>query len=271
MIAAADLELDPRALVSAFGVGRLDFDKLLVRHARFAPFVRGEANAFVIDLRGGFDAYEADRRAAGSDILRDAAKKRRQLAREKGEVLFTSGSTDRAAFDQLIAWKRAQYRATGQTDIFEAGWPLELLKALLASEDPACRAQLFTLHAGGRLAAAHLALTGRTLAHAWFIAHDPDCGRWSPGSILIAEVARWAAETGLAELDLGAGAYRFKTSFANQLRPVGYGFVGRPSAASLSRSAAYGARTLAEALPLGAASALPAKAMRRLDLVLSLR
>jgi hypothetical protein len=50
-----------------------------------------------------------------------------------------------------------------------------------------------------------------------------------------------------------------------------HGFVGVPSAASLLREAAYGVRRAAEALPLGAVSALPGKAMRRIDLIRGLR
>jgi CelD/BcsL family acetyltransferase involved in cellulose biosynthesis len=88
--------------------------------------------------------------------------------------------------------------------------------------------------------------------------------------ILITEVVRWAAARGMAELDLGPGDYRFKQSLANRARPVAHGFVGRPSAASFMRGAAYRVRAMAEALPLGAYSALPGKAMRRLDVIRSL-
>jgi len=47
--------------------------------------------------------------------------------------------------------------------------------------------------------------------------------------------------------------------------------VGVPSPAALMRGCAYGVRQAAEALPLGRVSALPGKAMRRLDLLRGLR
>ena len=52
---------------------------------------------------------------------------------------------------------------------------------------------------------------------------------------------------------------------------VGHGFAGKPGAATLVRSAAYGLRGVAERLPLGPVSELPGKAMRRLDLIRGLR
>jgi CelD/BcsL family acetyltransferase involved in cellulose biosynthesis len=130
---------------------------------------------------------------------------------------------------------------------------------------------LFTLHAGGVLAAAHFALRGPGVVHAWFIAHDADFARYSPGVILIDHILRWGPENGVRELDLGAGDYRFKLQLANAVRGVAHGFVGTASPASLVREAQYRLRTAAEALPLGRVSAWPGKAMRRADLWRGLR
>jgi CelD/BcsL family acetyltransferase involved in cellulose biosynthesis len=270
MVSAPWLRLDAREIVSALGVARLDFDKLLANQAPFRSFMRGGASSQVIDLRQGYAAYEADRKAAGTDILKDCAKKARKLEREHAAPVFTAASACEADLDQLIAWKRAQYAETGQTDIFDAGWPLEVLKSLFKPGDPDFAAKLFTLYVGDKLVAAHLALCTRNIAHAWFIAHDPAFARYSPGVILMTEVIRWAAANGVHELDLGPGDYRFKLSLANRTREVAHGFVGRPSAASFLRGAAYQVREMAESLPLGAYSALPAKAMRRMDMIRSL-
>jgi CelD/BcsL family acetyltransferase involved in cellulose biosynthesis len=270
MVGEPWLRLDPREIVAALGVARLDFDKLLAHQAPFRGFIRGGGQSQVIDLRQGYAAYEADRKADGTDILKDCAKKARKLEREYGEPTFTACSTSEADFDQLIGWKRARYAETGQPDIFDAGWPLDVLKALFKSQDPAFGAKLFTLHVDGRLVAGHLALCTPKIAHAWFIAHDDAFARYSPGVLLITEVIRWAAARGMHELDLGPGDYRFKFSLANRTRDVAHGFVGRPSAASFMRGAAYRVREMAESLPLGAYSALPGKAMRRLDVIRSL-
>ncbi len=270
VVAAPDLEIDPRALLKALGVARLDFTHLLDSQTAFAPHVRGRGDSLIIDVSKGFDDYARTQRPK-SDILQDTAKKRRKLERDKGEVVFTARSTSQADFDQLIAWKRAQYKLTRQTDIFAAGWPLQVLKKLWNTGDPSFDGLLFTLHVGGELAAAHFALCGGGVVHAWFIGHDDAFCRYSPGVILIADIARWTAEQGMTEIDLGPGDYRFKQQLANTGRGVGHGFVGRPSALTLSRTVQYGVRDLAESLPLGRASALPGKAMRRLDVITGLR
>jgi CelD/BcsL family acetyltransferase involved in cellulose biosynthesis len=75
----------------------------------------------------------------------------------------------------------------------------------------------------------------------------------------------------MRELDLGPGDYRFKLQLANRTRALAHGFVGGPSPSTLVRSIQYGLRNAAEALPLGRVSALPGKAMRRLDLLAGLR
>lgn len=266
LVAANDLAVEPRRLVTAMGVQRMDFTSLMIEAPAFAGCARGRAVSHVLDISKGYDAYAADRLAAGTDILKDCAKKRRKLERELGEVTFTAESRSLHDFDALIAWKRAQYAQTGQTDILSHGWTLDLLRGLFERDEPALRGVMFTLHVAGKLAAVHYALCTPRIAHAWFIAHDDAMQRYSPGVILITEVLRWAADRGMAELDLGPGDYRFKVSLANRQREVGHGFVGRLAPATLMRAAQYEVRRTAEALPLGRLSALPGKAMRRMDL-----
>ena len=273
VVAEPGFALDARCLLRALGVSRLDFFQMLDDQPTFAPYRRGEAMSWVVEAAEGYEAYQADRRAAGSGVLKDIDKRRRKIERELGEVVFTAGSTDRAAFDQLIAWKREQYRQTGQTDIFSAGWPLHLLEDLQSggAADPDFGAMLFTLHIGGQLAAVQFNLHGRRTLHAWIIAHGPGFEKVSPGLVLFGEILRWMDGAGFKALDLGPGDYRFKQQLANARRSVAHGFVGRPSAESLVRSAEYGVRAAAENLPLGALSQLPGKAMRRMDLWRGLR
>jgi CelD/BcsL family acetyltransferase involved in cellulose biosynthesis len=270
MVAKPGLAFCPRQIVNAFKVGRLDFSSLVEDQAPFHSFMRGRNESQVIDLSAGYDAYAAQRRAAGTDILQDTAKKRRKLEREHGEVSFGPLSSAQADFEKLLAWKRAQYAGSGQTDIFEAGWTQGLLQDLFERGAPDFGGAFFTLYAGGRLAAAHFALRQNGVMHAWFIAHDEAFARYSPGVILINDILKWAGSAGVRELDLGPGDYRFKQSLANVKRGVAHGYVGRLSPATFLREAAYQVRDTFEALPLGRYSGLPGKAMRRLDLRRSL-
>jgi CelD/BcsL family acetyltransferase involved in cellulose biosynthesis len=268
IVAEPGFELDAPCLLRALGVHRLDFFQMLEGQPTFAPYRRGEAASWVVEAANGYEVYQAQRREAGSGLLKDIEKRRRKIERDLGEVTFTAQSTDRADFDQLIAWKRGQYRQTNQTDIFSAGWPLHLIEGLLEAgeADPGFGGALFTLHIGAQLAAAQFNLRGRHTLHAWIIAHGSGFEKVSPGLVLFGEILRWMDATPLNTLDLGPGDYRFKQQLATCQRRVAHGFVGRPSAQSLVRSAEYGVRAAAETLPLGALSHLPGKAMRRMDL-----
>ena len=265
LVAAPGVEVDGRALARALGVQRIDLMNMIAGRDGLGPHLRTFGESHLIDLSRGFDTYAAERKAAGSGVLADTAKKKRKLEKELGAITFSAVSSSRPDWDQALAWKRAQYGATKQTDIFATPWVPALLERLREGEGD-FGARLFTLHAGDRLIATHIALMSGPVLHAWFIAHDDEAGRWSPGVVLMVEMMRWAAAHGVREFDLGPGAYRFKTSLANSSRAVGHGFVGRISTATAGRWMQYRVRTAVEAMPLGRFSHLPGKAMRRVDI-----
>jgi CelD/BcsL family acetyltransferase involved in cellulose biosynthesis len=265
LVADPEARLDTRRLIEALGVHRLDFAHMLADQPAFAPHMRGQGIAYVLDLSEGYAAYAEQRRATGSGLLKDLDKRRRKAERDLGAVVFTAHSRSRTDFDRLVAWKSAQMQATGQTDIFRTSWTQRLMRDLFARRDPDFGGVLFTLHIGGELAAAHFHLRGRHTIHAWIIAHDQAFDRYSPGLLLFQDIARWMDKTPFRILDLGAGDYRFKQQLANRHRMVAHGFVSRPSPLALLRQAQYGVRDAVERLPLGSLSALPGKAMRRLD------
>jgi CelD/BcsL family acetyltransferase involved in cellulose biosynthesis len=270
VIAAEGLDFDPKTLVRALGVSRLDFNHMLSDQAAFAPYLRGGAQSWVVDVGAGYGDYEIETRARSS-VLKDIDKKRRKAEREAGAAQFTAFSRSSADFAKLLDWKRGQYRATGQTDIFNTDWCLRLVEDLFERRDPDFGGALFTLHLGGELAAAHFHLYGGPVIHGWLIAHNAAFERYSPGMLLFQDILKWMDGGPYSRLDLGCGDYRFKRELSNRQIHTGYGFVGTPSPATLVRELAYGLRGAAERLPLGRASALPGKAMRRLDLLRALR
>jgi CelD/BcsL family acetyltransferase involved in cellulose biosynthesis len=269
LVAEPGLKVDPRDLVRALGVRRFDFTQLLGSDTTFAPGVKGVQHAYVIDLPHGHAGWVEERRAQGSGLFKDLGKKRRRLEREHGPVRFTALSRDPADLEQLIAWKSRRFTRTRQTDLFAAGWPNALLKDLLRGAGEGIDGGLFTLHAGDRLIAAHLTLLGSDVINGWLNAHDDDFEQGSPGLLLFEDLLQWM-DGRYRELDIGPVDYGYKSRFTSVLRPVGHGFAGAPSAATLVRAAEYGVRGAAERLPLGRASAWPGKAMRRLDLLRAL-
>lgn len=262
---------DPRAMLQALGVSRYDFCHMQAQDPAFQGHARGQCVSWVIEVADGYAAYEAERKAAGVGALKDIDKKRRKVEREVGPTRFTALSDSRADFEQLIAWKRAQLAATGQTDLFRTGWVMRLMDDLLETRDPAFGGGLYTLHLGDELAAVHFHLRGGGTIHGWMIAHDPKFERYSPGLLLFQDILRSLDGGPYKRLDLGAGDYRFKRELSNHQQAVMFGFLGAPSVSTLARTAIYGLRGMAEALPLGPVSALPGKAMRRIDVLRGLR
>jgi CelD/BcsL family acetyltransferase involved in cellulose biosynthesis len=271
MVAEPGAALDPMDLARALGVHRFDFGHMLASQPAFAPYSKGEADAWVVDMPEGYGPYAAARREAGVGIIKDLEKKKRKIERELGPIVFTPLSACQDAFDRLFALKRAQLRATGQTDVFAAGWPMRLAETLFAAHGGDFGGALFTLHVDGKLAATQFHLRGATTIHAWMVAHNEEFERYSPGLLLFHEILKWMETTPYRRMDFGPGDYRFKRELGNVRQGVMHGFVGVPSPSTLIRHAAYGVRRAAEALPLGRVSALPGKAMRRLDLLRGLR
>lgn len=271
VVARPGLRPEPGPLLAALGVRRLDFTHLLREPPDFEHAVRGVDRAWVVDLDGGYDAYAAERRASGTSILKDIEKRRRGLEREADGLTFTPFDPDPEALSTLFAWKSAQYRAGRQTDVLEPSWTRDLLTRLHGVRTPGFGGGLFTLRAGGQVIAAQFNLVGARTVHAWIIAHGSAFERRSPGLVLFGEILKWMPGAGYDRLDLGSGDYRFKTQLANAGSDVGHGFVARLSPEGVSRGLQYRVRLAAERLPLGAASALPGKAMRRLDVLRGLR
>lgn len=267
VVCSGPLDLEPGALLLALKIHRYDFSHMCSADPVFGPLAQGVQESYAVDVSDGWEAFEQGRREAGTDILKDMAKRRRKIERELGPVTFTPLSRSRTDFEKLIDWKRASYSRSRQTDVLATEWVGRLLNELFESRDPDFGGALMTMHIGDRLAAAQFNIRGGLELHSWFIGHDEAFERYSPGLVMFHEILRWmAAEGPLKRLELGPVAYRFKDRLANAPHPVAHGYAGLDSPVTLLRAAQYGVRKAAEGLPLGRASQWPGKAMRRLDL-----
>lgn len=272
LIGPREASFDLRGAAAALDVGRIDFTAGL-KESALSAYVHSADFGHIARFSQGFEAYVAERAAAGSKTAARARKKFNKLKKDMGgDVALEAFSRDGAAFDQLIAWKRQQMAATGVHDIFAHDWIAGLVRETF--ETPATASfggALFVLRAKGAPIAVLFCLQARAALHAWFVAYDPAMGEYSPGQILFIEAIKAAAEAGFTEMDLGPGDYQFKESLANAQRPVGAGFIGRPSFASAVKATQYRVRQVVEGLPVGRVRAWPAKAMRRLDIHRGLR
>jgi CelD/BcsL family acetyltransferase involved in cellulose biosynthesis len=267
LIGPAGATFDLAQATAALNVGRIDLTAG-IRGTAVESHLQTTDVGHVVRFEHGFDAWAAERQAAGSKTVARARKKFSKLKRDMaGDVRIEAFSTDAAAFDQLVAWKREQMQTTGVTDIFAHAWIAGLVRDIFeAPANTSFGGAMFVLRVKGKPAAVLFCLQARASLHAWFVAHDDALAEYSPGQILFIEAIKAAAEEGFTEMDLGPGDYRFKASLANAVRPIGAGYIGRPSVATACKAAQYRVRSVVESLPVGRARAWPAKAMRRLEI-----
>jgi CelD/BcsL family acetyltransferase involved in cellulose biosynthesis len=198
--------------------------------------------------------------------VRQQDKKRRKLAREKGDPAFVALSRDKSHLDTLVDWKHAQCLRTTQPGVWDTRWVRETLDWLWEHNAPDCRPALFTLVGEEGLIAAAFCLASPWVLHVWLIGYDEAYGAYSPGVLLSRFLCEWAADNGFSEVDFGAGDYRYKRELTTTTRQLAWGFLARPSLAGAVRAAECAARAYAEKHPnWGRWSELPGKAMRRLD------
>ncbi|HZZ34314.1 MAG TPA: GNAT family N-acetyltransferase [Caulobacteraceae bacterium] len=266
LIAEAGVTLDPRRLVQALNVGRLDFSCMLEGMDVFDPYARGRTVSHVVDIGRSYSEY-----AAGVTVLEALEEAGAKAESEAGAAHFSAYSKVGADFDRLFAWKREAARDSGETDIFAAEWTGRLMRELFESRDPDFGGILFTLHIGDRLAAAHFHLRGRSTIHAWMGAHNPGLARYEPEKLLTHAILKWMDDTPFRRLDLGPGDDPFRDALANRAQTTLQGFVGVPSPAAFVRGAEYGLRRAAESLKLGKVSQMPARAMEKRDLLRGLK
>ncbi|MEZ5939305.1 MAG: GNAT family N-acetyltransferase [Hyphomonadaceae bacterium] len=267
IVGPADRKFDLSAAARALGVGRIDFTYGLKDSAVGDRLFTSE-KAYVTRFADGWQAWRAERKSAGTRIVSRTEKNIRRLTRDRGgQVTLEAFSTDAAAFEQMITWKRAQYAKSGVWDIFERDWIDGLIRESFAMErTPDFGGAFFVLRHDGKMIAGLYCLQTADRLHAWFTSYDPHYAEYTPGVAVFLETIRTASEAGFKELDLGVGAMRYKESLANRYREVGSGFSGRPGLATVRRAAEFGVRNLVEVLPLGPARQWPGKAMRRLDI-----
>ena len=234
--------LDPRALVRACGLASWSFDHLPAQLTAFVPYVFGRGRSPCLDLSDGFDGYLASRKAR-SDV-RDTLRKTRKLAREVGPVRLDPESNASDLFARLLEWKRLQYADTGVRDVLADAGSRELLGVLHATRGVEFGGALSVLYAGDVVVALHFGLRSGSVEHSWYPAYNRELRRYSPGLILLLELARAAPALGVREIDFGKGDARYKEAFSTESLPLYEGCVGARALSALPvriRTSARGA------------------------------
>lgn len=269
MIAQPGLHVDAAALCRALKVGRIDLTHVPAGQTILDGAVAHSEGSWISETAGGRAAYEANLKAQRAEFVRQTDKKLRKLTKEHGEVRFAV-SRDRADFEALLAWKRAQLELTGQPAIWDTPWVRQVIDACFDAQSEHFAGLLFTMHVGDRLAAANFCVRSASAVNMWIIAHVDAFEAGSPGVQLARWVIGWAGDQGLDEVDFGPGEYRYKRQLATTQRQLEWGVASGLSFSGAVRRTEYALRAKIERLPSPKLAALPGKAMRRIDLMRAL-
>lgn len=267
-VAAPDADFSAReALGSRFTNYR--FSAAPASDRALTPFTRRRDVSPLIDLSDGFAAYLSPKRGAAPRAVRSWRRGLRKLDQAGKPWRFVLDDPDPEVLGALLRMKSAQLRRTGKTDVLSYRWARRLIECLMDLEDDAFRGMLSSLWIGDRLAAAHLGIRSGPVLHYWAPAHEREFSAYSPGMILMGQLAEHGAADGIAEIDLGPGLYRHKRDLANGAAPLIAGVVHGRSLSGRASAVAHGALRRWERLPLGALTEAPRRILRRSELILA--
>jgi CelD/BcsL family acetyltransferase involved in cellulose biosynthesis len=239
---------DPRSIVclgdllSKCRLRSFHFDHLLLNHfppASRKPVVEGSP---YIGMPGGFSDYIQTQRMY-SKHLAQYQRKLNKLVREHGETRFVFDNRSEHDFQQLLRWKQEQYQRTGAFNPLRFPWTLELLRKIWNETSESFRGIFSTFHVGDQIIGAHFGMRSHSTLHYWFPAYDPEFQSYSPGNLMLLEIARAASEAGITKIDLGKGSEEYKLSFGSAQTLVAEGCAYQPSLLSHIDSTCQKART----------------------------
>ncbi len=131
------LKLDSGWLLRACGLVSWEFDHVVAGQSTFLAYHRHCESSPIMELRDGYDAYEASQRATGTKLFKTVARCRRKIQRDVGTIRYETHVGDAAVLATCLQWKSMQYRKSGIMDLFSFSWPVALLRKLqhVQSED----------------------------------------------------------------------------------------------------------------------------------------
>jgi CelD/BcsL family acetyltransferase involved in cellulose biosynthesis len=225
VIAKAGLEYSPQQLLTLCGLSAWHFNHLPQSQTAWQPYRWNwiEASSPYMDLSAGFAAYRSERRKAHCELLEQTLRKGRKMHREIGDLRFVEHSTDRAVCEQLLDWKIAQYREMGVRNYLGPAWATKFVQTLSETAGEHFSGRLSALYAGDRLAAINLSVQAGGVWHALVMAYNQALGRYSPGLVLLAELAQRCDSLGLRKLDLGRGTEPYKARLMSGAVPLSEG------------------------------------------------
>jgi len=255
--------LDAEHALTVAGLAAFRFTGLIDPNHAFGSGVAAEHEAYLINLHGPADAYLEALRVESPKRFKNYRRLDHKLDREVGELTVRAPDRDPEAFDNLIAWKRAQLVRTGAHDFLRPSWTQALMASLFNRDHGDFQGLMINLYAGERLVAGHFGIRAGGVYHPWIASTDPELAAWSPGQVFLQRAIAAMPELGLTTYDLGPGHDHYKRPYALDTRVVAEGTATSSGSRGLMAQASEQAWALAGANRAG----LVGSFRRRLDVI----
>lgn len=214
-IASPEIPWEADELVRKCGLNAFHFSNAPVSCAALEPFVWKRKDASYIDLSQGFEAYRTARRKAGSQEIQESLRKARKIQRDVAPLHFELRSTEPEVFLTLIAWKREQLKSRRLGDSFADPWILPLLERIVHTKTDDFMGMMSVLRVGDELLAINLGMKSRGVFHGWVTTYNGRYAKYSPGLMMVTQLAQAAEENGIDRIEMGCGGEAFKKSLAS--------------------------------------------------------
>ncbi len=241
VVGAPDIQWDPPQLLEACRLQAWNFTNLLASQHPWAKFHCRQSDSAIWNLTAEHGSPGGHQDRNGKEWHAQHQRKARKANREVGtmRLVFNEPAT---SLTTLLDWKRRQYQMTGVVDRLRPAWTSDLLAQVMQSCSTEFSGTLSAIYFGDRVAAMLLGLRCRDVLHYWLPAYDVELSQYSPGSLLLLELARSASELGLRIIDFGHGDEPYKARFVNGAVKVASGFVDRRPLNRSLKAAYWGAR-----------------------------
>ena len=265
VVGAPGLEWTIAELMRGCGLAVLEFTCMLTSQAQFAPHHKVKTESLIMDLAGGYAAYEKKRLEMGGSQLKRTYRNIRKLVREHPDYRFVRHVASADVLRRMIAWKSEQCRRLGTPDIFGNDWSPGLLEYVHATHLPDFGGILSALYVGERMIAAEIDVQSPTVWHRWICAYDLEFARYSPGVVLGVEMAKVAATEGVLQMDIGKEMTFYKESFMTSVVPIAEGYVETPSLVAGARQARRGLEAWVRRSPFVEIARIPGRWLTKLE------
>jgi CelD/BcsL family acetyltransferase involved in cellulose biosynthesis len=213
IITPPDERFDAAQALAAARLSALRFCGLLDPHGLFGDVgVPGETG-YILNAQTA-EAYAERLREANTKQFRNWRRLHNKLEREWGEVTLHPGDTGDDAFEQLLAWKRDQFRRTGAHDVFHPDWARDLFRKVFERREGRLQGAMTTLRAGGKVVAGHFGPRVGGVWHGWISSIDPACASCGPGFVLMLQTPEIMSALGLEVYDMAPSHEHYKAPFA---------------------------------------------------------